>query len=125
MRVADHRSWDGNEGTNCYLPIRELSLSFVDALELAHPCAAVWWDRDVGDSLRGEIVQVSVLKVLEPFRWWDGTCEVFVVESNCGAPYAVGTGFYRLLSRDERWVCVQSRYHVTPEWFNLRRREEV
>jgi hypothetical protein len=45
--VVDGRHCNGVEGSLLYTPTKQIECSFVEALEMAQPCAAVWWDREL------------------------------------------------------------------------------
>lgn len=101
--VVDGRHWDGIEGSLLYAPTKQLQCGFVEALEIAHPCAAVWWDRDVGCLLVGKPRRVVIGH--PPFTWYDGLCEVMIGER----------GFYRLCR--EHWYLVRDLSGgVTEAW---------
>ena len=103
--VVDGRHWDGVEGSLLYAPTKQLQCSFVEALELAHPCAAVWWDRDVAHRL--DEAPRRILIACVPYEWYDGFCEVSVGDK---------AAFYRLC-RDHRWYQIMDLAgYRTEEW---------
>lgn len=120
VHVRDFGAWDGNQGTRLYAPVREHQLSFVEALERAHPCAAVWWDRDVGDNLVGKIKEVTLFSDATIATWYSGICEVEVLH-----PDPIKSSlrpFYRL-AIDERWYLVTGLDRcITPQWLEARER---